>query len=71
MKLTTEKKIANDIPNLFEKRLEMLHEGYTEQEVWKTTTIGIPRALMVYYQQFPSGALSLKSWVLHSCLERI
>lgn len=47
------KKVANNIPNLFEKRLEMLLEGYIEQDVWKTTTIGIPRALMVYYQQFP------------------
>jgi len=47
------KKIANNIPNLFEKRLEMLREGYTEEEPWKKTTIGIPRALMVYYQQFP------------------
>ena len=47
------KKIANNIPNLFEKRIEMLLEGYTETEPWKKTTIGIPRALMVYYQQFP------------------
>jgi predicted CoA-substrate-specific enzyme activase len=47
------KKIPNNIPNLFEKRIEMLREGYTEPESWKTTTIGIPRALMVYYQQFP------------------
>src|SRR5450759_94916 len=47
------KKIANNIPNLFEKRIEMLREGYTEIEPWKKTTIGIPRALMVYYQQFP------------------
>jgi predicted CoA-substrate-specific enzyme activase len=49
------KKTANNIPNLFDKRLEMLREGYTEpvQETLKTKTIGIPRALMVYYQQFP------------------
>lgn len=47
------KKVANNIPNLFEKRIEMLREGYTEIEPWKKTTIGIPRALMVYYQQFP------------------
>jgi predicted CoA-substrate-specific enzyme activase len=47
------KKVENNIPNLFEKRLEILTEGYTEPESWKTTTIGIPRALMVYYQQFP------------------
>ncbi len=47
------KKTRTDIPNLFEKRTEMLMEGYTEAEKWKSTTIGIPRALMVYYQQFP------------------
>jgi predicted CoA-substrate-specific enzyme activase len=47
------KKVPNNIPNLFEKRTEMLMEGFTEKESWKTTTIGIPRALMVYYQQFP------------------
>ena len=47
------KKTANNIPNLFEKRIEMLREGYTEPGTWKTTTVGIPRALMVYYQQFP------------------
>jgi predicted CoA-substrate-specific enzyme activase len=47
------KKTRTDIPNLVEKRLEMLMDGYTEPEVWKTTTIGIPRSLMVFYQQFP------------------
>jgi predicted CoA-substrate-specific enzyme activase len=49
------KKTANNIPNLFDKRLEMLREGYTEPEAGslETKTIGIPRALMVYYQQFP------------------
>jgi predicted CoA-substrate-specific enzyme activase len=47
------KKVDNLIPNLFEKRLEMLCEGYIEKESGKSTTIGIPRALMVYYQQFP------------------
>ncbi len=47
------KKIANNIPNLFQKRTEMLMEGYEENKGWKNQTIGIPRALMVYYQQFP------------------
>ena len=47
------KKIRTDIPNLFEKRLEMLMEGYTETEKRDSPTIGIPRALMVFYQQFP------------------
>jgi predicted CoA-substrate-specific enzyme activase len=47
------KKVPNNIPNLFEKRTEILMEGFTEKDSWKTTTIGIPRALMVFYQQFP------------------
>jgi predicted CoA-substrate-specific enzyme activase len=47
------KKVANNIPNLFNKRIEMLMEGYEEKEDWKNTTIGIPRSLMVFYQQFP------------------
>ena len=47
------KKAANNIPNLFSKRTEMLMDGYKENETGKGTTIGIPRALMVFYQQFP------------------
>jgi predicted CoA-substrate-specific enzyme activase len=47
------KKVANNIPNLFRKRTEILMEGFIEKESWKSTTIGIPRALMVFYQQFP------------------
>ena len=47
------KKIQNNIPNLFNKRTEMLMEGYVTKEYHTTTTIGIPRALMVFYQQFP------------------
>ena len=47
------KKASNNIPDLFKIRHEMLCEGYTEPKVWKSRTIGIPRALMVYYQQFP------------------
>jgi predicted CoA-substrate-specific enzyme activase len=47
------KKAANNIPNLFNKRTEMLMEGYQEKATGKGATIGIPRALMVFYQQFP------------------
>ena len=43
----------NNIPNLFLKRTEMLMEGYEEPKENRNTTIGIPRALMVFYQQFP------------------
>ncbi|HAM10581.1 MAG TPA: CoA activase [Bacteroidales bacterium] len=47
------KKTNNNIPDLFKKRLEMLRKGYTEPQEIRTTSVGIPRALMVYYQQFP------------------
>jgi predicted CoA-substrate-specific enzyme activase len=47
------KKQNNNIPNLFLKRTEMLMEGFVEKESWRSTSIGIPRALMVFYQQFP------------------
>jgi predicted CoA-substrate-specific enzyme activase len=51
---TDERKKQNDnIPNLFVKRTEMLMDGFVEKETWKSTSIGIPRALMVFYQQFP------------------
>jgi predicted CoA-substrate-specific enzyme activase len=47
------KKVRTDIPNLFEKRVEFLLDGFTESEKKGSVTIGIPRALMVFYQQFP------------------
>jgi predicted CoA-substrate-specific enzyme activase len=47
------KKVNNNIPDLFAMRTEMLMEGFVEKETWKSTSIGIPRALMVFYQQFP------------------
>jgi predicted CoA-substrate-specific enzyme activase len=47
------KKAPANIPDLFKKRIEFLMEEFEEKESWKSTSIGIPRALMVYYQQFP------------------
>lgn len=47
------KKTRTDIPDLFKKRLEMLLDGFSENKIRKYPTIGIPRALMVFYQQFP------------------
>ncbi|KPK87613.1 MAG: hypothetical protein AMS27_02100 [Bacteroides sp. SM23_62_1] len=41
------------IPNYFDERLEMLMGDYKEQEKDERITIGIPRALTLYYQQFP------------------
>jgi predicted CoA-substrate-specific enzyme activase len=43
----------NNIPNLFTIRTSMLMDGFVEHVTGKSTTIGIPRALMVFYQQFP------------------
>ena len=51
--LDSRKKSSNNIPNLYEKRTGMLLEGYTGNICRDKTTIGIPRALMVFYQQFP------------------
>lgn len=42
-----------DIPNLFEERIDMLLDGYKPPKVNTKTTIGIPRGLMIFYQQFP------------------
>jgi len=47
------KKKTDHIPNLFKKRIEMLTGDYVEREADGKPTIGIPRALMIYYQQFP------------------
>jgi len=47
------KKKTDHIPNLFKKRIEMLMGDYMEEEGGNKPTIGIPRALMIYYQQFP------------------
>lgn len=47
------KKKTDHIPNLFKKRIEMLTGDYVERRDEGKPTIGIPRALMIYYQQFP------------------
>ncbi|RLD84469.1 MAG: CoA activase, partial [Bacteroidetes bacterium] len=46
---------GKDIPNLFEERTNLLMGDYQEKAEEKNgkTTIGIARALMLYYQQFP------------------
>jgi len=44
---------GKDIPNLFEERLSMLLGDYVEKPANGKISIGIPRALMVFYQQFP------------------
>jgi len=41
------------IPNYFEERIGMLTDGYEPVSVPGKPTIGIPRGLMVFYQQFP------------------
>ncbi|HDR67848.1 MAG TPA: CoA activase, partial [Bacteroidaceae bacterium] len=41
------------IPNYFKERLEFLTDGYEPKIDPSKLTIGIPRGLMIYYQQFP------------------
>ncbi len=41
------------IPNLFEERLELLLNGFTEKPADGKITIGIPRALAIFWQTFP------------------
>jgi predicted CoA-substrate-specific enzyme activase len=41
------------IPNYFEERIGMLMDGFEPESTPGKTTIGIPRGLMVFYQQFP------------------
>jgi len=41
------------IPNYFEERIGMLTDGFTPEKDPGKITIGIPRGLMVFYQQFP------------------
>ncbi len=41
------------IPNLFEERNALLLDGFEEEPKDDRITIGIPRALMLFYQQFP------------------
>ncbi len=44
---------GHDIPNYFDERLKMLMGDYREQEKDERISIGIPRGLMLFYQQFP------------------
>jgi predicted CoA-substrate-specific enzyme activase len=44
---------GEDITDYFEIRTQMLLKGYEEKEKNGQPTIGIPRALMVFYQHFP------------------
>ncbi|MBW2684174.1 MAG: CoA activase, partial [Deltaproteobacteria bacterium] len=41
------------IPNYFEERIDMLMDGYQPDLTPGKITIGIPRGLMVFFQQFP------------------
>ncbi len=44
---------GKDIPNLFDERIKLLTGDFIEEEQKGEITIGIPRSLVVYYQQFP------------------
>ncbi|MBN2486044.1 MAG: hypothetical protein JXB34_08720 [Bacteroidales bacterium] len=47
------KKETNNLPDLFHERELMFLDGFTNQHQGYKTTIGIPRGLMNYYQNFP------------------
>ncbi len=47
------RKGGEGIPNLFERRLELLLGDYQEEPIGEKPSIGIPRGLMIFYQQFP------------------
>jgi predicted CoA-substrate-specific enzyme activase len=44
---------GKDIPNLFQERTKLLIGDYRDAPVDHRTSIGIPRGLMLFYQQFP------------------
>ncbi len=44
---------GRDIPNYFTERLELLMGDYHPDKYTDRPTVGIPRGLMAYYQQFP------------------
>jgi predicted CoA-substrate-specific enzyme activase len=47
------KKKADDIPNLFIERESLLLDDYDENRNKGAVSIGIPRELILYYQEFP------------------
>lgn len=47
------KKAGADLPNYFEEREALLTEGFQNKKEADKISIGIPRALMNYYQLFP------------------
>ncbi len=51
--LDERKGLGVGIPNYFEERIGMLTEGFDPEVNPEKITIGIPRGLMVFYQQFP------------------
>ncbi len=44
---------GKDIPNLFQDRMRLLMAGFKEMPKDNRISVGIPRGLMLYYQQFP------------------
>ncbi|MBN1118307.1 MAG: hypothetical protein JXA77_13945 [Bacteroidales bacterium] len=47
------KKAGNNLPNLYEEREELLVDDYEITENKKQISIGLPRGLMNFYQNFP------------------
>lgn len=51
--MSDRKRKTDDIPNLFEEREKMLLGDYDEEKNRGGISIGIPRELLLYYQEFP------------------
>ncbi|NOY38073.1 MAG: CoA activase [Chlorobi bacterium] len=51
--LDERKRKGGDLPDLFKERIGFLLDGFKEEPKNGRITIGIPRGLMIFYQQFP------------------
>ncbi|MDI1354534.1 MAG: acyl-CoA dehydratase activase [bacterium] len=51
--MSDRKNTVDDIPNLFEERERLLLGDYLEETNKGSISIGIPRELLLYYQEFP------------------
>ncbi|MFN8255236.1 MAG: acyl-CoA dehydratase activase [Bacteroidales bacterium] len=56
---------GKDIPNLFEERVNMLMGDYVEEPKNERISIGLPRGLMIFYQQFPFWRTFFKELGFH------
>ena len=61
---------GRDIPDLFEERTEMLLDGFRPGKDPEKKTIGIPRELTLFYQNFPFWRTLLEEFGLNVVISR-